>query len=405
MLVTLRRRNFALLWFGGLISETGDWLLVIGLPVYVYLLTGSVLQTSILFMVEQLPTILLGSVAGVFVDRWDRRRTLLIGNAIQGAVLLSLLAVRSADQLWLVYVVALIESVAAQFIGPAVNALLPRLVDEEHIVSANSLVGINNNLARLVGSPLGGVIVGFWSLTGVVLLDSASFFLAMLMILGVSATSRRDRGPKPEESHNPWGTVWQEWVNGLALIRRSRTLTVLFSVVVLQAAAQGIFLVLYVVWVLNVLHAGATGVGWLRGIQAIGGLLGGLTVGWLGGKVRAPLLITVGTIAFGVIELGIWNSPSLVRGLVISSVLFIAVGLPGAAYGAGLATMLQTSVEDAYLGRIFGAFNAAFAVLLLVGMGVSGTLSDRLGVLVVLNAQALLYVLTGVLALALLPRE
>lgn len=161
MLATLRQRNFALLWFGGLISETGDWLLIIGLPIYVYLLTGSALQTSALFMVELLPTILLGSVAGVFVDRWDRRRTLVIGNILQGAVLLSLLAVHSPSRLWLVYVVALIESIVSQFVGPSVNALLPNLVDDEHIIAANSLVAMNSNLARLVGSPRGGFIVGF----------------------------------------------------------------------------------------------------------------------------------------------------------------------------------------------------------------------------------------------------
>lgn len=402
MLATLRQRNFALLWFGGLISETGDWLLLIGLPIYVYLLTRSALQTSALFMIELLPTILFGSVAGVFVDRWDRRRTMVIGNALQGAVLLLLLAVRSPSQLWIIYAVAFIESVISQFMGPAVNALLPNLVGEEGIVSANSLVAVNNNLARLVGSPLGGFVVGFWNLTGVVLLDSASFFLAMIMIAGVWVS------PRPVEEHemlaplSPWLTIWRDWLEGLALIWRSRTITTLFSIGALQAAAQGIFLVLYVIWVLKVLHGGATGVGWLRGVQAIGGLLGGVLVGWLGGRVRPFSLIGLGAIGFGLVELAIWNSPSIVSGLVLPTVLFIAVGLPGAAYGAGLNTMLQTSTVDQYRGRVFGAFTASYSVLMVIGMGLAGILGDRVGVLPVLNVQAGIYILTGLLALALL---
>ncbi len=402
MLATLRQRNFALLWAGGLISGTGDWLLMIGLPIYVYLLTGSALQTSTLFMVELLPTILLGSVAGVFVDHWDRRRTLVIGNALQGILLLSLLAVHSVAHLWLVYVVALIESVISQFTGPAASALLPNLVGEEHIVSANALVSVNNNLARLVGSPLGGFIVGFWSLTGVVLLDSASFFFAMVMIVAVSASPKRPEASAAEASPSPVLAVWREWLSGLALVPRSRVISSLFFIASLQAAAQGIFLVLYVIFVLKILRGGATGVGVLRGVQAIGGFLGGVLVGWLGDRVRPPLLIGIGAIGFGLIRLAIWNSPSLVPGITLAAALFVAAGLPGAAYGAGLVTMLQTSTVSQYRGRIFGAFNATYAVLQSLGMGLAGLLGDRIGVIPVLNAQAGIYILAGLLALALL---
>ncbi len=103
MLTPLRQRNFALLWLGGLISQTGDWLLQIGLPVYVYLLTGSALATSIMLMVSFVPTILLGSVAGVFVDRWDRLRTMLVANVLLAAGLLPLFLVHDKGSLWMMY--------------------------------------------------------------------------------------------------------------------------------------------------------------------------------------------------------------------------------------------------------------------------------------------------------------
>src|SRR5262245_15580007 len=103
MIALLRQRNFALLWFGGLISMMGDWMLWIALPIYVYQLSGSALATSVALICRILPRLLLGSMAGVFVDRWDRRRTMVITNLLLAVGLLPLLLVQSVEWLWLVY--------------------------------------------------------------------------------------------------------------------------------------------------------------------------------------------------------------------------------------------------------------------------------------------------------------
>lgn len=105
IIMTLRQRNFALLWLGGLISQTGDWLLIIGLPVYVYTQTGSVLATSLTLITGFVPALLFGSLAGVLVDRWDRKWTLIISNLLLAIGLLPLLAVHSKELLWIVYIV------------------------------------------------------------------------------------------------------------------------------------------------------------------------------------------------------------------------------------------------------------------------------------------------------------
>src|SRR6201986_749013 len=101
MLATLRQRNFALLWFGSLISFVGDWVLLIALPVYIYDLTGSTLATGAMFIAQTLPRLLFGSLAGVFVDRWDRRWTMIVANLACTAVL----PVHSVADLWIVYLI------------------------------------------------------------------------------------------------------------------------------------------------------------------------------------------------------------------------------------------------------------------------------------------------------------
>src|SRR5688572_7749656 len=103
MLAVLRQRNFALVWVAGLISLTGDWLLMVALPLVVYDLTGSTAATAAAAATRVLPNLLVGPVAGVFVDRWDRRRTMIASNLLLGVSILPLLLVRSADWLWLLY--------------------------------------------------------------------------------------------------------------------------------------------------------------------------------------------------------------------------------------------------------------------------------------------------------------
>src|SRR5205807_160246 len=143
------------------------WVLHIGLPIYVYQLTGSALATGAMFAAGMLPSLLLGSVAGVFVDRWDRQRTMVIANGLLALSLLPLLAVHSASEVWIVYLVALVESTVAQFFRPAEAALLPNLVGEQDLVPANSLNALNGNLARLVGPPVGGAVAALFGLAGV----------------------------------------------------------------------------------------------------------------------------------------------------------------------------------------------------------------------------------------------
>ena len=93
MLAALRQRNFAYLWFGQAISLIGDWVLFVALPFYVYALTGSTLATGIMFIVQTIPMIFFGSVAGVFIDCWDRKRTMFIANLAQAGALIPLFLV------------------------------------------------------------------------------------------------------------------------------------------------------------------------------------------------------------------------------------------------------------------------------------------------------------------------
>ncbi|HET8629373.1 MAG TPA: MFS transporter [Thermomicrobiales bacterium] len=401
MLATLRQRNFALLWVGGLISLTGDWALFVGLPLFVYRTTGSTLATGLMFMAGLLPRLALGSVAGVFVDRWDRRRTMVVVNGLLALSLLPLLAVRSADRLWIVYAVAFVESSLAQFVRPAESALLPRLVGEERLASANALNGLSNNLSRLIGPPLGGALAGAVGLSGVALCDAASFAVAGGLV-ALIAIEARPTGAAEAPAGNPWAATWRAWLSGLRAVGGNPALRVVFLFIALTGIGEGAMSTLFVPFVTKVLGGGDAGYGWLVAAQGVGGLLGSLAIGRIGGGVPPARLLGLGALGLGLIDLAIFNYHPLVPGLAPAFVLMIVVGLPASGIGVGLYTLLQTLAADAYLGRVFGAFGTTAALAQLVGTAAAGGLGDVLGIVPVISVQGVVYTVGGLLVLALL---
>jgi predicted MFS family arabinose efflux permease len=140
-----------------------------------------------MFLVEVIPPILLGSVAGVFVDRWDRRWTMIGANVVRGLLLLPLLIFSSAEQIWIVYAVAFLESVVNLFFGPANNALLPQLVKEDELVTANSLDALGENVARIIGPAIGGALLAAVGLGAVAITDVASYLIGGVLIFFIQA--------------------------------------------------------------------------------------------------------------------------------------------------------------------------------------------------------------------------
>lgn len=407
MLATLRQRNFALLWFGGLISMAGDWMLRIALPAHVFTMTGSTLATGAMFMAGMLPTLLFGSVAGVFVDRWDRQRTMVLTNLVLAVCILPLMAVQSADLLWIVYVVAFVQSSVGQFFGPAENALLPTLVGEERLLTANSLNALNNNLARLMGPALGGIVAATVGLTGVALIDAATFLVAALLIALIRphGPARRERpGPAASGERISLTAVWREWIEGLALVRRDRLLSLLFTIIAIVAVGEGIVSVLFVPFVTEALGGQALELGWLMSAQAVGGLLGGLVIAKIGTGLSPLRMLGPSTLIFGLIDLVIFVTPAFYPSLPLELILFVLVGVPAAGFGASLSTLLQSGASDEYRGRIFGAQNTTFALLTLGGMVLASVLGDIAGIVPIISIQGGVYVMAGLLALIYLPR-
>jgi MFS family permease len=168
-------------------------------------------------------------------------------------------------------------------------------------------------------------------------------------------------------------------------------------VLLLAGVAQGIFVALFVVFVAHVLHGDAAEIGLLRGVQGAGAIAAGLLLA-LAARAAPGRVTSYAALAFGALSLAIWNAPGVTTAEPLYVALFVAIGAPGVALITGLISALQQATVDGERGHVFAIAGVAASVGEAIGILAGGALGDPLGVVTVLNAQAALYLVAGLLA-------
>ena len=310
--------------------------------------------------------------------------------------------------MWLVYVVAFVETTVSMFFLPAKDALVPNLVAERDLTAANSLNSMGEEIPTLVGPLLGGALFGLVGLGGLVFLDIASYLVSAVLISLVSVRSvaptdqpAGDAGETAQLTASAWVGALREWLEGLRVVGRDLRVAAVFAVVAVAMVGEGVITVLIVVFVKDVLGGGSPEFSWIITAYGAGGIAGGFLAAWLGPAVGEARLLALSAAANGVLLLLMFNIPVLP--------LVVALGVPAGAtvvgWFVGAQTLLQKWVPDSYRGRVFGAYETTQALLFLVGIGLAAALTATLGVVVVLSAVGALYLLAGAVAWVVLPAE
>jgi MFS family permease len=254
----------------------------IGLPFYVYEQTGSALASGAMFIASNAPTLLFGSMAGVFVARWDRKWTMVAADILRALVILLMLMGRSPAWLWLICPLLFLQSTIGQFFYPAKSALAPQLVGKHHLLEANRLNALGDDLMGMVRPALGGLLPALIGVTGVIMLDAASFLVSGVLIALIALPSAPvDEASKVRIAQGQvgGGAVWEEWLAGLRLVCSNRTVASIFAAMGIAMFGQGIILVLWIVHVRTILSGGPPEYGWVQVAVAAGGLLGAFLLG------------------------------------------------------------------------------------------------------------------------------
>jgi DHA3 family macrolide efflux protein-like MFS transporter len=359
----LRNRNFRNLWLGQIISQMGDYFAFLAIMVVVGTFSQDVSETtqqvSIVMIAATLPRLLFGVLAGVFVDRWDRRLTMLASDLIRPALTLAMIPAFMSKNLWLMCILAFVMSAVGTFFNPAKGALIPKMVPAEHLTAANALSQTSMMAAFVLGPALSGAIF-FLAGSGnewiAFVLDSASYVVSAVAIWKIRMP-KEDTKPTSESpaEGSALGRVGKELVVGikaLAFNRVMATLTVVFAITMLGVGALNVLWVSFLKSAFGYTDSGE--IGWRFAVLDVaffaGMVLASIVVGNFLSNRPPKEYIVWGLIVFGVGMLPLGYLPDY---WLVVAVMFV-VGLAVAPIETGVTTLMQISVPNHQLGRVGG---------------------------------------------------
>jgi predicted MFS family arabinose efflux permease len=389
----LRNANFRRLWTASTIDSCGSWILVMAVPLQAFVLTGSAMSTGLALAIEALPVVLVAPWAGMAIDRWQRKKVLVVANVAGAAGVTLMMFAARPDRLGFIYLGLLVESLAVCFLRPAIAAVTPAIVgSDSDLASANALSAFTNSAFRMLGPLVGTFMVAAGWFQAVILVDVASYLAAAAIIMGVAIipTARPARmAPR----------ITGELREGLRHILRTPLLRGLLSTSWVGWTANAGLTVLLIPFVANRLHSSG---------QTVGYLVAGLGVGYLCGSAVSKILISryatrtilvAAQTAVGVCFVVGFSATEMP----IALVAIAASGVPGAIGQVVAGHRLQTSTPDGLLGRVSAAFYSSDALAAVTGALIAPAVVAVTGLAAALIALSVAVLATAAMAVVVLP--
>jgi DHA3 family macrolide efflux protein-like MFS transporter len=387
-------RDFSFLFIGQLGSEIGNGAVQLALPWLVLKLTDSAFQLGFAYFFQFSPMLLFGILGGVFVDRWDRRLTIVIVDLVRGIAFMSVAVIYYVGSLTVehIYAVIFLESSLANFFNPARAALMPNLVDKEHLRSANSLMEVARNVGFLVAPPVGAAVAEILGPSSIMLIDGVTFLLSAVTVFLIKWRQPARQLTQAEGKLHALRIVIDETKAGLKVIMRARLLqvSVLLGFVLNLVVAP--IQVLIPLFVRDIKHAA---------VGYFGVMVAGLLVGLLVGSLTAPQTarrIGLGPMAIGAVSL---------LGVIISIAAWppglwppvLAMFIAGTAVGSlnvAQITLIQGSTSDDERGRVSATYYTATLGVRPLGFLAMGALASAVDIRFLFVSLGALALLVGI---------
>jgi MFS family permease len=371
MFAVFRKRDFSLLWLAQLISTAGSALTDLAAAIYVFRVTGSALAVGLTLLVTAVPGLVVGLLAGVYVDRHDRKKILMYTCLIQAVIVGLIAIVIGIDTIALpgLYLLLFLNAGVKQFFDPAHDSLIPEMASDEELASANSFLSIAAFGSTAIGFAGAGILASF-DLRVAFALDAFSFVVCALLI----ALMGRYPMPVPEDEATV-AVIVANLKSGLRTLFDHPILRSLFFVGALMFFSFGLWNVLLLPMSLRELHATEFEYGLQEGLTSVGFVIGSFFMARFSSRLPESVWVATGLFGMGLSGLAYAAATSVP----VAIVLVMISGFFNSPTSVARSVLLQRNTPREMRGRVFSAYYVMRDVIFVIGMAGAG-LADIINV-------------------------
>lgn len=390
-------RSFRHLWLGQVVSQMGDWFDTVALYTIILNLTGSGRNVGLLMVARFVPSFICGPISGVVADRFSRRSIMILSDLLRAIVVLGFLLVRRADQLWIIYVLTVLQLIFSTFFEPARTAAVPSIVSDRELIPANAISSVTWSAMLTLGAAIGGLVAGVFGTSVAFILDSLSFLASAAFISSIHFPKR----PPREKTKLSVGKLLgiTDTIDGARYVKHRPRVLALLLVKPAWGLGGGILTLLAVFGekIFPVGRSAATGIGVLFAARGIGTAVGPIVARRIAGEGRKRMQTSIG-IAFligGAFYVAFGTASNFLFALLVLGIAHTG----GSILWVFSTVLLQRSVEDNFRGRVFAAELALLTLTMAAANYFTGELLDRfrLSPRIVTVGTGILFLLPGIL--------
>jgi MFS family permease len=382
-----RNRSFTLLWIGQVVETIGASLTSLAASILIFRMTGSAASVGLMLMASAAPTILVGLLAGVVVDRYDRKRIMVIADLTRAVLVLLIPFLIPQSIAWL-YIIVMLSAAVTQFFDPAHEAVLPEIASDEELAAANSLMAISSFGATAVGFAASGLIASRFSI------EWAFYFNALCYAFSALAIWLARIPALAVTAESGLAAVGHNLREGARVLMDTPILKSLFLVFAIIFVSFGLSNTLLLPFALKALGATEFEYGLQEAVTSIGFVIGSLWMARISDRLREGQWIALGLIGMGLVSVGYASMRAVAPAIAVIAIS----GLLNAPLSIARALVIQRNTPREMRGRVNSFFFVCRDVLFLVGMAAAG-LADIFPIRLLYLASALMTLVAGAWAL------
>jgi DHA3 family macrolide efflux protein-like MFS transporter len=372
MFAIFKKRDFSLMWLAQLTSTIGESLTDLAAAILIFQITNSAFAVGAVLMVTAIPTLFVGLFAGVFVDRFDKKRILLLANLLRGFIVLgiplSYVTLMPANQdlfVFSLYALIFISATVRQFFDPAWESVLPEIATEEELTQANSFLAVSSFGSTAVGFAAAGFLASTGNPLLAFYIDAATYFVAFALLLPIVV---KKRVAAEDEEPTSVGVVVENLKSGASYMWRTPILRSIFLTGAPVFLSFGLWNVLLLPMAIRVLGGTEFEYGLQEGLTSVGFVVGSFLFAKIGDRLAEGTWVVASTVAMGVFGALYGLSPTMAVAIVMVSI----TGFLNAPQSIARRLLLQRHIPRELRGRVFSAMYVSRDVLFLLGMAGAG---------------------------------